>query len=108
MYTDLEDNLTKCYYKKILNEAILRSEEDLNDSPHNSQNISFHNQLLDIKQCVIIDKVVYTQDQAYNKYPLAVMVSRNFLGDEGESDYAKMLKDIVWGISLYPNMPERI
>lgn len=37
---------------------------------------------------------------------MAVMIAKNFLAEEANTDYANMLKDIVWGISLYPTMIE--
>ncbi|GIM49740.1 hypothetical protein [Capnocytophaga stomatis] len=106
MYIDLEDNLTKKYYKEIVEKAILIAKETCDCSPNNPINISFYNQLLDIKNSVIDNSEIYTKEEAYKKYPMAVIVTKNFIGEEGETDYAKMLKDIVWGISLYPNMSE--
>lgn len=37
---------------------------------------------------------------------MAVMIARNFVAEEANTDYANMLKDIVWEISLYPTMIE--
>ncbi|MFK8269252.1 hypothetical protein [Capnocytophaga cynodegmi] len=106
MYIDLEDNLTKKYYKEIVEKAILIAKEEYDCSPNNSINISFYNQLLDIKNSVINNNEIYTKEEAYKKYPMAVIVTKNFIGEEGETDYAKMLKDIVWGVSLYPLMKD--
>lgn len=106
MYTDLEDNLTKKYYKEIVEKAILIAKEGYDCFPNNSINISFYNQLLDIKNSVINNNEIYTKEEAYKKYPMAVIVTKNFIGEEGETDYAKMLKDIVWGVSLYPLMKD--
>ncbi|BAP32285.1 uncharacterized protein CHSO_3248 [Chryseobacterium sp. StRB126] len=106
MYTDLEDNLTKKYYHEIVGKALLQAKEEYERSPDTPMNISFYNQLLDIKKTVIDHNEVYTKDEAYKKYPMAVMITRNFVAEEANIDYANMLKDIVWGISLYPTMIE--
>lgn len=108
MYTDLEDRLTKKYYREIVEKALAQAKEEYEQFPSNPMNISFYHQLLDIKKTVIDDNVVYTEDEAYKKYPMALMVVRNFLGDEANTEYAYMLQDIVWGISLYPAMIEKI
>lgn len=107
MYTDLEDKLSKEYYIEILNNALARAKEDYENFPKVPIHISFYNQLIDIKKTVVDESKIYTRDEAYDKYPMAVTVNRNFLGKEGNTDYAKMIKDIVWGISLYPTMPEK-
>ncbi|MBP1163192.1 MAG: hypothetical protein ACN6N7_02580 [Chryseobacterium culicis] len=106
MYTDLEDKLTKNYYREIVGKALLQAKEEYERSPDNPMNVSFYNQLLDIKKTVIDNNEVYTKDEAYQKYPMAVMIARNFVAEEASTDYANMLKDIVWGISLYPTMIE--
>lgn len=108
MYTNLEDRLTKTYYREIVEKALREAREDYDHFPDNRMNISFYNQLLDIKKTVIDDHEVYTEHEAYQKYPMAVMVVRNFLGEEANTDYADRLQDIVWGISLYPAMIENI
>ena len=106
MYTDLEDKLTKKYYREIVGKALLQAKEEYEQSPDTSLNISFYNQLLDIKKTVIDNNEIYTKEEAYQKYPIAVIIARNFLAEEANTDYANMLKDIVWGISLYPTMVE--
>lgn len=108
MYTDLEDRFTKKYYREIVERALAQAKEDYEQFPNDRMNISFYHQLLDIKKTVIDDHEVYTEDEAYKKYPMALMVVRNFLGEEADTEYAKMLQDIVWGISLYPAMVENI
>ncbi|MDV7698733.1 hypothetical protein N6B72_17545 [Chryseobacterium soli] len=108
MYTDLEDRFTKKYYREIVEKALAQAKEEYEQFPNDGMNISFYHQLLDIKKTVIDDHEVYTEDEAYQKYPMAVMVVRNFLGEEANTEYAMMLQDIVWGISLYPAMFENI
>lgn len=108
IYIDLEDRLTKKYYREIVEKALARAKEEYEQFPDNSMNISFYRQLLDIKKTVIDEHTIYTEDEAYQKYPMAIMVVRNFLGEEANTDYAKMLQDIVWGIALYPAMMENI
>lgn len=108
IYIDLEDRLTKKYYREIVEKALAQAKEEYEQFPDNSMNISFYRQLLDIKKTVIDEHTIYTEDEAYQKYPMAIMVVRNFLGEEANTDYAKMLQDIVWGISLYPAMMENI
>lgn len=108
MYTDLEDRLTKKYYREIVEKALSQAKEDYEQFPNDRMNISFYHQLLDIKKTVIGDHEVYTEDEAYQKYPMAIMVVRNFLGEEANTEYAMLLQDIVWGISLYPAMFENI
>jgi hypothetical protein len=106
MYTDLEDKLTKKYYLEIVEKALVQAKEEYKLSPNIPMNISIYYQLLDIKKTVIDNNEVYTKDEAYKKYPMAVMVTRIFFAEEANTDYANMLKDIVWGISLYPTMNE--
>ncbi|KMQ64627.1 hypothetical protein ACM46_10275 [Chryseobacterium angstadtii] len=108
IYIDLEDRLTKKYYREIVEKALAQAKEEYEQFPNTPMNISFYRQLLDIKKTVIDDHEVYTEDEAYKKYPIGIMVVRNFLGEEANTDYAKMLQDIVWGISLYPAMLENI
>lgn len=108
IYIDLEDRLTKKYYREIIEKALAQVKEQYEQFPDNSMNISFYRQLLDIKKTVIDDHEVYTEDEAYKKYPMAIMVVRNFPGEEANTEYAKMLQDIVWGIALYPAMMENI
>lgn len=107
-YTDLEDRLTKKYYSEVVEKALTQAKEEYEQFPNNRMNISFYHQLLDIKKNVIDDHEVYAEDEAYKKYPMSVMVVRNFLGEEAHTEYAKMLQDIVWGISLYPAMIKNI
>lgn len=50
MYTDLEEKLTKKYYREIVEKALLQTKEEYEVSPDTPMNISFYNQLLDIKK----------------------------------------------------------
>ncbi|WP_300685983.1 hypothetical protein [Chryseobacterium sp.] len=108
VYTDLEERLTKKYYREIVEKALAQAKEEYEQFPNDPMNISFYNQLVDIKKTVIEDHAVYTEEEAYQKYPMAVMVVRNFLGEEADTEYANRLQDAVWGISLYPAMMENI
>lgn len=108
MYVDLEDRLTKRYYRGIVEKALAQAKEEYDQFPDNPMNISFYRQLLDIKKTVIDEHTIYTENEACQKYPMGIMVVRNFFGEEANTNYAKMLQDIVWGISLYPAMMENI
>lgn len=98
MYTDLKDKLTKKYYREIVEKALLQAKEEYEQSPDTSLNISFYNQLLDIKKTVIDNNEIYTKEEAYQKifngsndskkflsrriqYRLCQYVKRHSLGD---------------------------
>ena len=51
------------------------------------------------------ENIIFTEDEADDKYPLGVMAMRNFDGYEG-FEYKHMLVDVSYGIPFYPNMPE--
>lgn len=104
MYTRLENKMTKRYFKEILNDALVQAENEYKINPNNALSQSFFNQLKDIKKTVIEQNLVYTEEEAYKRYPMSVMAMRNF--DDDERDYPKKISDIVWGISYYPQMQE--
>lgn len=105
MYIALDDNMKKAYYREIVERALKITKEELIATPSLSLYKSFYNQLIDIKKTVIEENYVYSEDEANEKYPLGVMAIRAFDGYEG-FEYADMLIDISYGISLYPTMPE--
>lgn len=108
IYTNLEDRFTKKNYRDIVDKALAQAKKEYEQCPDSPMNISFYNQLKDIKKTVIEDYAVYTENEAYKKYPMALMVVRNFLGEESDTDYAHWLTTVVWGISFYPDMMEDI
>jgi hypothetical protein len=105
-YIRLEDNRSKEYYRKILEQALQQAEQEYRQAPHSALNESFFNQLTDIKKTVIEQGVVYTEAEADKRYPLGVMAIRNFDGDY-DWDYPKKLVDISSGVSQYQQMPEK-
>lgn len=104
MYTRLENKMTKKYFREIVADALIQAEKEYNLNPDNTLSQSFFNQLKDIKKTVIEQNIVYTEDEAFKRYPMGVMAMRNF--EDDERDYPKQLSDIVWGISRYPEMLE--
>lgn len=50
MYTDLENRLTKKYYREIVEKALAQAKEEYEQFPNDRMNISFYHQLLDIKK----------------------------------------------------------
>ncbi|WP_162265916.1 hypothetical protein [Chryseobacterium kwangjuense] len=44
MYTDLEDRLTKKYYREIVEKALTQAKEEYEQFPNNRMNISFYRQ----------------------------------------------------------------
>jgi hypothetical protein len=104
MYTRLEDNMTKKYYREILEAAIeqAKAEKDaIGDQV--PMYVSVYNQLLDIKKTVVEKKRAYTYEQARKRYSLGVIAARNY---EDAGDYQSHLFDIDWGIRYYPTMNE--
>jgi len=106
MYTRLEDNMTKSYFRQILETALKIAKEDYEQQPNLPINKSFYFQLLDIKKTVINENHVYSLEDSKKKYPLGIMAIRNFEG-YNDFDYKDMLVDISYGISRYPKMPEK-
>ncbi|MFP9114579.1 hypothetical protein ACLI1A_11600 [Flavobacterium sp. RHBU_3] len=104
MYIRLENNMTKKYFREIVNVALIQAEKEYNSVLGNALSQSFYNQLKDIKKTVIEENIAYTQNKAYERYPMSIMAKRNF--EDDPRDYLNQLSDIVWGISLYPAMPE--
>ncbi|WP_341907501.1 hypothetical protein [Fluviicola taffensis] len=104
MYTRLENKMTKAYFREIVTKALAQAEEEYHLHPDGVFTASFYNQLQDIQKTVIEQNVILTEEQAYTKYPMSLMIIRNFEDDERE--YYKQLSDIVWGIFFYPEMPE--
>lgn len=106
MYIRLEDNMTKSYFREILDDALSQAKKEYEDSPNIPINQSIYNQLVDIKKTVVVDNHIYTEEESRKKYPLGVMVIRNFEGYlDQDWDYPKKLIDIAAGISRYPLMP---
>ncbi|WP_133063035.1 hypothetical protein [Flavobacterium branchiophilum] len=99
--------MTKSYYREILNSALQQAKEEYENSPNDSLNESIYNQLVDIKKTVVVEQHIYTEAEANKKYPLGVMVVRNFDGYlDMDWDYPKKLIDVSGGIPDYPTMPE--
>ena len=105
MYIDLEDNLTKKYYKEIVEKAILIAKE-IEATPSLSVYKSILNQLNDIKQSVVEEHIVFSEEEAQQRYSLGQIAIRYFDGYE-EFEYADILIDIAYGVPLYPNMLEQ-
>lgn len=107
MYTRLENKMTKSYFREILDSALAQAKQDYENSPTVSLNVSIYNQLVDIQETIVIENIVLTEEESRKKYPLGVMVIRNFDGYiDQDWDYPKKLVDIAGGISRYPTMPE--
>lgn len=96
--------MTRAYFKKILDEALVQARSEFETNPEIKLNESIYLQLVDIKKQVVEQQVKYTEAEAYERYSLGVLAVRNFGGEEG-NDYPKKLSDIAWGISHYPFMP---
>ena len=108
MYIKLSKKMTKQYFREILFSALEKAKNDYLLSPDIPLNISIYNQLLDIKKTVIDENKIYTEKESREKYPLGVMVVRNFDGYlEQDWDYPKKLIGIAGGVSRYPTMPEK-
>lgn len=107
MYIRLSQKMTKKYFREILDKALIQAEEEHKAAHDNVFNTSIYKQLIDIKKTVVINEQIYTEEESRKKYPLGVMVVRNF--DDYlnlDWDYPKMLIDIAGGVYRYPNMPE--
>ncbi|WP_157273911.1 hypothetical protein [Pedobacter sp. BAL39] len=95
--------MTKEYFKKILNEALVQVQYEIEANPEIKLNESIYMQLMDIKKRVVEQQIVCSDEEAYKTYSLGVLAIRNFVGEDG-NDYPKKLSDIAWGISYYPLM----
>ncbi|WP_312901929.1 hypothetical protein [Chryseobacterium taichungense] len=69
MYTRLNNNRTKKYYKEILNQAISKTEELLKMSPQIQIYHSIYSQLVDILEEVVKNNVVFSEKELYEKIP---------------------------------------
>jgi hypothetical protein len=104
MYTRLEDNMTKKYYREILEAAIKQAKAEKDASGEQvPMYVSVYNQLLDIKENVVEKKRAFTYEQAKKRYSVGVIAARNY---EDAGDYQSRLFDIDWGIRYYPKMKE--
>ncbi|WP_442587475.1 immunity protein Tsi6 family protein [Pedobacter sp. AW31-3R] len=95
--------MTKEYFEKILNEALVQVQYEVEANPEIKLNESIYMQLMDIKKRVVEQQLAYSEEEAYKTYSLGVLAIRNFGGEDG-NDFPKKLSDIAWGISHYPSM----
>jgi hemerythrin-like domain-containing protein len=104
MYTRLEDNMTRKYYREILETAIEQAKVEKDASSDRvPMYAAVYNQLLDIKKNVVKENRVYTYEEASKRYSVGVVAAKNY---EDAGDYQSYLFDIDWGIRYYPTMNE--
>ncbi|MFK8269250.1 immunity protein Tsi6 family protein [Capnocytophaga cynodegmi] len=106
MYIPLERNLKKSYFKELLERAIELTQKEIEATPSLSVYKSILNQLNDIKQSVVEEHIVFSEEEAQQRYSLGQIAIRYFDGYE-EFEYADILIDIAYGVPLYPNMLEQ-
>jgi len=105
MYTRLNNNRTKEYYREILNQAISKTEELLKMSPQIQIYHSIYSQLVNILEEVVKNNVVFSEKELYEKYSLGAIAAKNF--DLEHDEYAQKLSDSFGGIFDYDKMPEK-
>jgi len=102
MYSRLEDNKTKKYYKKVLDETIIMVDH-IRLKSSNPMFVNICNQLKDIQENVVIHQTYFGWEQINNHYSLGAIATKNF--DEGE-ELRDRLFDIFWGAIDFKHFPE--
>lgn len=104
MYTRLNKNRNKKYYTKIVGIAIEETERLLKQSPEITMYSVILNQLIDIKENIIDNNIVFSESELYRRYTIGAIAVKNF---ELENDeYAQKLSDVFGGTFDYDIMPE--
>ncbi|WP_312076431.1 immunity protein Tsi6 family protein [Chryseobacterium sp.] len=104
MYTRLDNNRTKKYYREIINSALLETEKLLKMSPEIIIYQSIYNQLADINEKIIKNHIIFSEDELYNRYSLGALAVKNF--DLDNDEYAQKLSDSFGGTFDYNEMKE--
>lgn len=104
MYTRLNKNRTKKYYREIIN--IVTEETNIlkKMSPDIRIYLSIYNQLIDIQDKIIVNSIVFSEEELYNRYTLGAIAVKNF--DLDNDEYAQKLSDSFGGTFDYYQMPE--
>lgn len=104
MYTRLHTKRTKKYYREIVDLAIEETKNLMEMSPKVGIYFSIYNQLVDIRQNIIVENKVFTKFDLYKRYSLGMIAVKNFDGNTDE--YAQKLIDSYGGAFDYDKMPE--
>jgi len=105
MYTRLNKNRTKKYYKEIVEDVIKETEENIKMFPSISMYVSILNQLKDIQKNIITNNIEFDENTLYKRYSLGSIAVKNF--DLEHEEYAQKLSDVFGGSFNYYLMPEK-
>lgn len=103
MYTRLFLNRTKKRYEEILNIAVDETLLLAEKNPDINIYRVIYNQLIDIKDNIIIKKTVFTEDEIFKRYNLGAIAVKNF--DIEYDEYGQKLSDVFGGSIDYHQMP---
>lgn len=106
MYTRLNKHRTKKYYRDIINQAIIKTDELLKISPEIQMYHSIHNQLIDINEKIVKNSIVFSENELHKRYSLGEIAVKNF--DLEHDEYAQKLSDSFGGMFDYHEMPESL
>ena len=104
MYTRLNHNRTKKYYREIVENAIDTTEVYIKKFPSIEIYNSILKQLKDIQRNIIFDNVEFNEETLYERYNLGAIAVKNF--DLEKDEYAQRLSDVFGGSFDYYSMPE--
>jgi hypothetical protein len=106
MYTRLNKHRTKKYYREIINQAIIKTDELLKMSPEIQIYHSIYNQLIDINEKIVKNNLVFSENELSERYSLGELIVKNF--DLENDEYAQKLSDSFGGMFDYHKMPEKL
>ncbi|MDI1257331.1 MAG: immunity protein Tsi6 family protein [Flavobacterium sp.] len=104
MYTRLYLNRTKKKYRETLEMALAETLFLTQRTPSMTMYKVIYDQLVDIKENIILKNVVFTEDEIFGRYNLGAIAVKNFEVEEDE--YAQKLSDVFGGSIDYYQMPE--
>ncbi|APW33465.1 immunity protein Tsi6 family protein [Prevotella intermedia] len=104
MYTRLSKKPTKSYYRWIIEQAIIETEELMQMSPTIIIYKSIYNQLVDLRTKIVLNNTMVSKFDLYRMYSLGSIAAKNF--DLENDEYAQKLSDSYSGAFDYHSMPE--
>lgn len=99
LYKRLETNETKAYYREILDATTSETERYVRKFPEISMYENILSQLQDIKEKIVVEQIVLTEDEVFERCSLGAIAVKNF--DLENEEYAQRLSDIFGGAMDY-------